>query len=166
MSRRAAQGEELQAPWPDGPARKWRILMGCCNSAVVPAPVAEVWARLRDFHDLSAFPNVATSVEKVGGAHGTQVGAKRVLNGAFHETLLALDDEARVIRYSIDDGPEAVSKDNVRGYIGEVRVFPVTDADQTFVLWTSSWADSGGGVAEFCNPIYQALLGDLKATFG
>ena len=55
----------------------------------------------------------------------------KVLNGVFHETLLALDDEERTFSYSIDDGPEAVSKENVQGYIGEVRVFPVTDDDST-----------------------------------
>lgn len=139
--------------------------MGCCNSAVIPAAVDQVWARLRDFHDLSAFPNVVEKVVKVGAAAGTQIGAKRVLNEAFHETLLALDDEARVIRYSIDDGPAAVSKDNVQGYIGQVRVFPVTADDTTFVLWTSTWASGGVGAAEFCNPIYRALLADLQRTF-
>ena len=139
--------------------------MGCCNSAVVPAPVDKVWAALRDFHDLSSFPNVIEKVEAVGEASGTQIGARRVLNGAFHETLLALDDNARVVRYSIDDGPEAVSKDNVAGYIGEVRLFPVTEDDSTYVLWTSSWESSNGGVAEFCDPIYKALLADLKASF-
>ena len=41
----------------------------------------------------------------------------------------------------------------------------MTADDTTFVLWTSDWEHSGGGVAEFCNPIYQALLGDLKASF-
>lgn len=139
--------------------------MGCCNSIVVNAPVDKVWAKLRDFHDLSAFSNVLEKVEVVGDIPGTQIGAKRVLNDAFHETLIALDDEARVLRYSIDDGPEAVSKDNVSGYIGQVSAFPVTADDTTFVLWTSNWEHSGGGVAEFCNPIYQALLGDLKASF-
>lgn len=139
--------------------------MGCCNSAVVAAPIDQVWARLRDFHDLSAFPNVVQKVGKVGDALGTQIGARRVLNDAFHETLLALDDEAHVIRYSIDDGPEATSKENVQGYIGEVRVLPVTSDNTTYVLWTSSWESSGGGVAEFCNPIYQALLGDLQESF-
>ena len=139
--------------------------MGCCNSTVVPAPPDKVWAALRDFHDLSSFPNVVEKVDVVGEASGTQLGAKRVLNGAFHETLLALDDTARVVRYSIDDGPEAVSRDNVSGYIAEVQVFPVTDDDSSFVLWTSSWESSNGGVAEFCDPIYQALLADLKASF-
>ena len=48
---------------------------------------------------------------------------------------------------------------------GEVRVFPVTDEGKTFVLWTSDREGSADGVADFCSPIYQALLGDLKATF-
>lgn len=51
------------------------------------------------------------------------------------------------------------------GYIGEVRLFPVTDTDSTLVLWTSRWDSSGGGVAEFCDPVYRALLMDLKKTF-
>ena len=138
--------------------------MGCYNSTVVNASADKVWAALRDFHDLSAFPNVVENVDVVGDVSGTQIGAKRVLNGAFHETLLALGDNARIIHYSIDDGPEALAKDSVSGYIDQVQVFPVTDSDAAFVLWTSRWDDSNGGVAEFCNPIYQALLGDLKAS--
>ena len=139
--------------------------MGCCNSTVVNAPIEKVWSRLRDFHDLSWCPGVVSKVEKVGAAAGTQIGAKRVLNDAFHETLLALDDTEQVIRYSIDDGPAAVSRSNVQGYVGEVRVFPITDTNSSLVLWTSRWESSGGGVSEFCNPIYRALLADLKKTF-
>lgn len=139
--------------------------MSCHNSAVIPAPIDRVWASLRDFHDMSWAAGVIESCDPANDIPGTQIGAKRVLNNAFHETLLALDDHARVIRYSIDDGPDAVSKDNVSGYIGEVRVQPITDANQTFVLWTSSWEDSGGGVAAFCDPIYRALLDALKKHF-
>ena len=52
-----------------------------------------------------------------------------------------------MFRYRIDDGPEALAKDKVQGYIGEVSVAAVTASDETFVLWTSSWGASGGGVA-------------------
>lgn len=152
-----------------------RITLTLCPPGVQPWVVTirlswrrlpdKVWARLRDFHDLSAFPNVVQKADKVGDARGTQIGARRVLNDAFHETLVALDDDARVLRYSIDDGPEAVARDKVQGYIGEVRVFSVTATDEAFVLWTSTWGASSGGVAEFCDPIYRALLGDLQATF-
>ena len=139
--------------------------MGCYNSIVVDAPVDRVWAALRNFHDLSWSKQVVETVDVVGEQKGDQIGAQRVLNGVFHETLLGLNDVDHSIRYSIDDGPDKVSKDNVSGYVGTVKVTPVTDNNTTYVEWTSSWETSGGGVAEFCNPIYRALLADLKAHF-
>ena len=140
--------------------------MGCNNSTVISASADKVWTTLRNFHDMSAFPNVIEKADIVGDTPGTEIGAQRVLNSAFHETLKSLDDENRVLTYSIDDGPAATSKDNVSGYIGKLQVFAVTDEDKSFVLWTSSWESSGSeDVAAFCNPIYQALLSDLKKTF-
>jgi hypothetical protein len=96
---------------------------------------------------------------------GSSTGPSTKRCAPFHETLRTLDDEERTFSYSIDDGPDAVSKDNVQGYIGEVRVFPVTDDNSTFVLWASGWDSSGGGVQEFCDPIHQALLSGLKSHF-
>ena len=139
--------------------------MGCYNSYVVNAPADRVWSALRNFHDLSWASGVVQSVDRVGAVAGDQIGARRVLNGAFHETLLALNDSDRELKYRIDDGPDAVSKANVSGYIGQVRVMPVTDANGTFVEWSSSWQDSKGGVKEFCDPIYKALLDALKKHF-
>ena len=139
--------------------------MGCYNTCVVNAPVDQVWSALRSFHDLSWAPQVITSLEKVGEVGADQSGAKRVLNGVFRETLKTLDDANRTLTYSIDDGPAAVSKENVTGYIGKVRVLPVTDANASFVEWSSSWEDSKGGVEDFCNPIYKALLDSLKTHF-
>lgn len=124
---------------------------------------------LRDFHDLAWSSNVVESVTPEGDKAGTEVGAKRVLNNAFHETLHILDDDGRYIKYSIDDGPGPVAKDAVVDYFGEVRVFPVTvpaDSGQSVVVWTSSWASESGGVHEFCDPMYRALLADMKSHFG
>jgi hypothetical protein len=139
--------------------------MGCYNSCVVNAPVERVWSTLRNFHDLSWASDVVQNVARVGDAAGDRVGAQRVLNGVFHETLLALDDVDRELKYSIDDGPGAVSKEHVTGCVGTVRVMPVTDGGGTFVAWSSSWQDSNGGVKEFCDPIYQALLNALRQHF-
>ena len=136
--------------------------MGCYNSTVVPASVNEVWALFQNFHDMSWAEGVITKTEPVGNAAGHEIGAKRILNDAFHETLRVLDDESRTVEYSIDDGPDAVSKENVQGYIGKVRVLPVTDDGAAFVEWSSSWTSGGEGTAEFCSPIYRALLDALK----
>jgi len=140
--------------------------MGCYNSTVINAPADQVWETLKDFHDLSWSENVVTDLEKVGDKKGEEVGATRILNNAIQETLLSIDHDAMIFTYSIDDGPDAVSKDNVEGYVGTVQVLPVSDSNESFVLWTSEWESTkNGGVAEFCNPIYHAFLQDLKSHF-
>lgn len=140
--------------------------MGCYNSVIINKPADQVWDVLKKFHDFSWSKNVVQKVEIVGDKSQNQVGAKRILNDAFHETLQSVDNDAKRYTYSIDDGPDVVSKDNVEGYIGEVKVFSVSENDSSFVLWTSEWrAAKKDGVADFCNPIYHALLQDLKLHF-
>ena len=140
--------------------------MGCYNSAVINAPSSEVWKVLRNFHELSWSKNVVSKVDIIGDKASDQVGAKRILNDAFHETLLSIDDNAKNFTYSIDDGPGPVAKDNVEGYVGDVTVFSVSENDTSFVVWASDWKSSKeGGVGEFCNPIYHAILQDLKSHF-
>lgn len=138
----------------------------CYNSAVINAPCDKVWAALRNFHDLSWAPDVVTKVVPVGDRQGDQIGAGRILNDAFHETLLALDDLERSLSYRIDDGPGPVSRDSVSNYVGRVRVFPITQNNTTFIEWESTYesADSGA-VGALCNPIYQALLKALQQHF-
>ena len=75
------------------------------QSVVVDAPIADVWTKFINFHDLSWAPNVITSVEKVGSVDGGTPGAKRILNNAFHETLIEIDGDEHFLTYSIDDGP-------------------------------------------------------------
>lgn len=140
--------------------------MGCYNSIVIKAAPDKVWDVLKDFHDLSWAKNVVSKVAVIGAKSSTEIGAKRVLNDAFHETLVSLNNKARKFSYSIDDGPSVVSKDNLEGYIGEVTVFPISENNTSFVLWSSNWKSAKeDGVADFCNPIYHALLQDLKTHF-
>jgi hypothetical protein len=134
------------------------------QSIVIQSPVEKVWTAIRDFHDTSWAPNVITSLEVVGGHHGLEVGAGRVLNGVFHETLREFNEDERNFQYSIDDGPSPLSKDDVSNYIGQVTVRPDTDSGGTFVEWSSSWEQNDEPVYEFCHGIYVALLGDMKKS--
>ncbi len=52
---------------------------------------------------------VIDSCMKEGELSGNEVGAQRILNGAFYETLLECNKREYRIRYSIDDGPSPVS---------------------------------------------------------
>ena len=55
------------------------------RSTVINASADTVWNAIKNFHDLSWAPNVIEKVEVVGDTAGGDVGAKRVLNDAFHE---------------------------------------------------------------------------------
>ena len=140
--------------------------MGCLNSVIVNAPADEVWDMIKDFYDMSWCGGVITKLKVMNDKASNEVGAKRILNDAFHETLLSIDNDAHRFSYSIDDGPGPVSKENVTGYVAEVTVYPVTENNTTMVLWQSKWEeDKEGSVADFCNPIYHAVLQELKSNF-
>ncbi|MGR9037603.1 MAG: SRPBCC family protein [Gammaproteobacteria bacterium] len=125
---------------------------------VVNAPVDKVWAAIKNFHDMSWATGVIEKCEAVGEESGTEIGARRILNDAFHETLLECNEQEHRIRYSIDEGPSPVSSAEVRYYIGNLHLIPVTLHDSTFVEWGSTWESDSDGAAEFCHQIYVALL--------
>ncbi len=135
------------------------------QSKVVNAPPADVWRKLRNFHDLSWAPNVITSVDKVGGLEGSAVGAKRVLNKAFHETLVEISEASHSLKYSIDDGPSPVSKEEVSNYYGFIKLSPAKDGSETLVEWTSEWDAKVDDAVAFCHGIYVALLDELAKSF-
>lgn len=132
------------------------------QSTTIAVPPEEVWDAIRNFHDMSWAPNVITSLEVVGDMAGDQEGAGRILNGAFHETLIEVDDSERIVRYSIDDGPSPVSKTDVSNYVGHIQVSP--EGDGTLVEWSSQWDRNDEAAHEFCHGIYVAFLADMKAS--
>ena len=135
----------------------------CYNTLETNVPKNEVWDTICDFHDLSWAPGVVTSMKIIGNKKGNEVGAKRILNNAFHETLIKLDPDNYTFSYSIDDGPGPVAKGAVRNYVGVVKLSNC--AAGTLVEWSSSFKSANDqAVADFCNPIYQALLQALNES--
>lgn len=137
----------------------------CVHSVVVNAPVDQVWQVIRNFHDMS-WTKAIEALEPVGDARSDQAGAKRILNGAFHETLLGINDLDHVFQYQITDGPSPVSPGDLKFYYGTVSVLPVTDGNASYVSWVTHFESKDDSAArEFCDPFYKAFLGDLKIHF-
>jgi len=135
------------------------------QSTVIDAPIADVWSRFDNFHDLSWAPGVITDVQKEGNIDGSSVGAKRVLNNAFYETLIEKNNDEYWLKYTIDNGPSPISKDEVSNYIGIVKLSNTGEGGATLVEWTSSWESESDGAVDFCHGIYVALLGELSKSF-
>ena len=107
-------------------------------SAVMAAPIAEVWPIIRDFSGIGRFgPIVATCVIE-GGEPADKLGCIRDIRthdgGMIRERLVALDDLEHVLRYSIVESGLGVTD-----YVGTMRAISVTDGDGTFVEWHASF---------------------------
>ena len=135
------------------------------QSIIIDASVEKIWDTLKNFHDMSWAAGVIEKCEVAGDKKSDQIGAKRILNDAFHETLLALNETDKTVKYSIDDGPSPISAGEISDYLGTVRVSPVTEGGGSFVEWSSRWHGNDEAATEFCHPIYVALLGALKKSF-
>jgi hypothetical protein len=134
------------------------------QTLTISTSIENVWEKFSDFHNMPWASNVLSSVEKIGDNGGNKVGAKRVLNGAFHETLTKFDPANYRLEYSIDDGPSPVSKEEVSNYIGVVQL-STSQKGETTVVWSSSRESNSKDAVEFCNGIYVALLGELAGSF-
>lgn len=135
------------------------------NSIVVDAPIETVWRRVADFHDFSWAPSVITKCEKIGDKGSTAVGAQRLLNGQFLDTLIAYSEIENRIMYSIVDAPPPISPKEISDYVGNLHLLPITEERKTFVEWSGSWNSKSTDAVEFMNEIYVALLRALAAEF-
>ena len=70
-----------------------------------------------NFHDMSRAQGVIDKCAPVGELKANQIGAKRLLNDAFHETLLELSEVDRTIKYRIDDGPSVIPRARESGRV-------------------------------------------------
>lgn len=139
-------------------------MASCYQTRVINAPIEKVWEAIKDFHNLNWAPNVITSCEKVGDLAGNSVGAKRILNGAFEETLQSLNEKDFLFEYSIDEAVSPVSSKEVSNYLGKVKLFAITQTNETFIQWESSWESKTKEAEEFCHTIYVAMMADLNKT--
>ena len=108
------------------------------GSAIFAAPVAHVWALIRDFNGHESWhPAVERSrieadepVDKVGAIRRFRLRG----GGEIREQLLALSDRDHSFRYFIVEAPVAL-----RDYVAEMRLKPVTGEDATFCEWRAEF---------------------------
>jgi carbon monoxide dehydrogenase subunit G len=133
----------------------------CCNTIEIKAPIKKVWATVSDFHNLHWAPEVVTSVAKLGSKGRHEIGAKRVVNDLFHETLTDFNSAEHRFCYSIDHGPGPLAKPLLQSYNATVTL--TANDHGTTVEWLSSFqSTSDEDVIAFCKPLHIALLSALK----
>ncbi|GGF55120.1 polyketide cyclase [Marmoricola endophyticus] len=138
-------------------------------SAVIAAPVDEVWALVRGFNELPEWHPAIAGSEIVEGTDG-QLGAVRRLalegGGSVSEKLLAIDDVARSTTYCFTDpGPFPA-----RSYVSTYRLAPVSATGGTFMEWYADFdaeaADEEKLAKTFGGGVFKGGIDALVERFG
>lgn len=124
------------------------------RSTVLAAPVEAVWDVIRDFNGHDQWhPAVASSaIER--GQPSDRVGCVRKFRledgSELREQLLTLSDLEQSFSYCLLDTPIPLLN-----YVAHVRLFPVTDGNQTYWEWESRFDTPKGSGRELAD-----LVGD------
>jgi NADPH:quinone reductase len=108
------------------------------RSTVIDAPIEQVWALLRDFNGHDSWHPAVTQSRIENAEPADVIGAVRdflLADGSrIREQLLSLSDVEKQFEYCIMEAPLPLM-----GYVARVRLLPVTDGEQTYWEWRSTF---------------------------
>ncbi|MEO0680528.1 MAG: SRPBCC family protein [Pseudomonadota bacterium] len=138
-------------------------------SSIIGAPVAEVWARVRDFNGLPNWHPAIRDSRIEDALPADKVGCIRNFNlqngDNIREQLLGLSDYDLFCTYAILESPMPLTD-----YTATLRLTPVTDGDRTFAEWSADFDCAPDAEDDLVNGIgtdvFQAGFNALKRRFG
>ncbi len=141
------------------------MLQHVVRSTVIDAPIARVWAVLRDFNSHDRWHDVVAESRIEGDERGDQVGCVRSFalkdGNRIREQLLTLSDTEYKSTYCIVEATVPLQR-----YVSTVTLKPVTDGDRTFWHWESTFATPPGQERELremvARDVYEAGFENLR----
>jgi NADPH2:quinone reductase len=141
------------------------VLQHVVRSTVIDAPIARVWAVLRDFNSHDQWHDVVAESRIEGDERGDQVGCVRSFTlqdgNRIREQLLTLSDTEYKSTYCIVEATVPLQR-----YVATVTLKPVTDGDRTFWHWESTFATPPGSERELAQmvarDVYEAGFANLR----
>lgn len=139
LSALAAKVKGTQSP--EG-SQRWQGLRPAkvFTSSVIGGPIADVWAKMRDFAGMDGWHDDITKMHMIDGVRSDKVSGVRDFlfgDGALWEELTYLSDTDHAFRYRILKSPMPWLN-----YHAGARLYPVTDTNRTFAVWTADWTAS------------------------
>jgi uncharacterized protein YndB with AHSA1/START domain len=117
-------------------------------SIVLRAPVETVWGMVRNFNSLPAWAPAVARSKIENGLDADVVGCVRSFythdGGHVRERLLALDDANYTFTYNFEKPAFPV-----KNYIATLRLYPVTQNNQTFAEWSATFDEAPGDEGKY-----------------
>ncbi len=132
------------------------MLQRVTRSTVIDAPIARVWAILRDFNSHEQWHDIIASSRIEGNERSDQIGCVRNFalkdGNRIREQLLTLSDTDHRSTYCILDATVPLQR-----YVSTLTLKPVTDGDRTFWHWTSTFSTPPGMEHELHDMVAQGV---------
>jgi NADPH:quinone reductase-like Zn-dependent oxidoreductase/uncharacterized protein YndB with AHSA1/START domain len=132
------------------------MLQKVTRSTIIDAPIARVWAVLRDFNSHDQWHDVVDASRIEGDERSDQVGCVRSFTlkdgNRIREQLLTLDDREHKSTYCIVEASVPLQR-----YVATVTLKPVTDGNRTFWYWESTFATPPGMERELRDMVAQGV---------
>lgn len=129
-------------------------------SAVIDAPIEEVWEVLRDFNALPKYHRFFSKSEIENDQPADQIGCVRNFHthdgGHIRERLLTLSDREHRCCYCIIEATMPV-----QNYVSEMTLTPITETGKTFGEW---WAEYDVADADAVE-IHQTVSDTFRFAF-
>ena len=128
-------------------------------SAVIDAPVDQVWAVMRDFNGLPDWHPRFSRSHIEDGLPSDTIGCIRNFDiadggGTIREKLLMLSDKEYSFEYCILDSPLPVEN-----YIAKLTLIPVTVGNKTLGVWTAEFDMADDTEAEVIDAVANGTFG-------
>jgi uncharacterized protein YndB with AHSA1/START domain len=135
------------------------------TSSVIAAPIAAVWERMRDFAGMKHWHEDISRMEMIDAVRSDKISGVRDFlfgDGHLHEELTWLSDRDHAFRYRILKSPMPWMN-----YHAGARLYPLTDRDHTFAVWTADWTaapvDDLELIPNVHNNVFQKAFDTLDA---
>ncbi|HYE39540.1 MAG TPA: SRPBCC family protein [Ramlibacter sp.] len=132
------------------------MLQRVVRSTVIDAPIARVWAVLRDFNSHDQWHAVVDASRIENGEPSSRVGCVRNFTlkdgNRIREQLIGLSDSEYQSTYTIVEATVPLMR-----YVATVTLKPVTDGDRTFWHWESSFETPPGRERELRDMVAQGV---------
>ena len=141
------------------------MLQKVVRSAILDAPIGRVWEVLRDFNSHDQWHDVVERSRIEHGEPSSRVGCVRSFalkdGHRIREQLLGLSDSEYKSTYCILEATVPLKR-----YVATVTLKPVTDGDQTFWHWESTFEAPKGREQELrtmvAEGVYEAGFANLR----
>jgi len=138
------------------------------TSAVINAPIAQVWIKIRDFNAMPDWHPIVADSYIENDEPSDKVGCVRNFNfkegGNIREQLLTLSDSDYLFSYSILEAPMPV-----KNYVATLQLQPITDGDLTYIQWTATFdcdpQEENGLIELIGNGVFQTGFNGLNQIF-